>query len=208
MQGRQITNTVAGGVGVFSLLGIVLPNVFKWIGWVEWAQGLGAVFTLFSDPRIHWQGVYLLILCVATSALVMTNFRVMHQVLSHWAFKRRPQPISAYKAVIWICYWTHLGGAWNDAQKFDAGLATLAEAGRTGKLKFMGCALGHLNLTNIPASAFSGATLAMYEMDAGHSGALALIKRPNDELVYTGLVVDRKRVENLWPGTGREGFIW
>jgi hypothetical protein len=85
MDRRSATNAGVLAVGSFSLIGWLIPSLFRWIGWVEWAQGLGAVFSLFSDPRVSWSGIYILVFLGALSIGLVNNWNTFR----NWRERRR-----------------------------------------------------------------------------------------------------------------------
>ena len=59
--------------------------------------------------HINWPGIMFDIFVISTFALVGLNYAAWRRQIAEWVESRKPVDVSAHKAMIWICYWTHLG---------------------------------------------------------------------------------------------------
>jgi hypothetical protein len=136
---RTTVNTGAGVVGAFSLFAIIIPGLFKLVGWIEWAQGLSDVLSLFSDPRIHWQGIYLLAAFAAAGVLVANNLVAIQvwQRKRHKA-KTRTWNLPATEAINYLATNARIAASFSPTHRYDEAVEAFSDAARTGRYAVAG----------------------------------------------------------------------
>src|SRR5690348_4554566 len=110
MHRKQVADAGFIAVGTFSFTGWFVPAVLQAIGWVEWAQGLSAVFDLFANPRISWPGIYLFLTFVAVSGAAVNNWAVFQR----WRSRRNQAQTRTWNArfedaIEYVALATHFG---------------------------------------------------------------------------------------------------
>ena len=209
MRAKDITNTGAIAVGSFSILGWLLPSVAKWIGWVEWAQGLSAVFALFSDPRISWPGIYVLLSMGAATLFAVNNWSEVRVWLARRKeLKDHRWDISITEAAMHVAVGTYFGDAlkFEDiVQKASHCLQAVWEAARAGKLPLGASAPGIATPDAISRRELRDLFLTFKTMPSPRYSYGPVIfdvriVRPADKtkVVYDKIFTDRAALDRLW----------
>lgn len=206
MQRKQVRDAGLLAVGSFSLVGWLVPALFKAVGWIEWAQGLGDVFALFADPRISWPGVYLFLSFAAASASMV--FHWGH--IQRWRHDRARAKIRNWnltfeQAANYVGYLTHFSEGLNtdDIKRLtEAGLAIM-EAVQSGRLSIAGCKNDSFTPTRVPPRELKTLKIAFKVGRSGYNKVdvynVALVNEVGRKVVYDKIFLDRDEVARIWP---------
>jgi len=205
---RTYTNAALGTGSLVGFLGSVVVRSFEALGFVQTASWMHGLTDQASGLHINWTAISFDLFVFCTFALIGLNLRKWKRDISAWIEDCRPIERSAFKAAMWICYWSHLGDSWPQNIKEKAALAAMSEAAKSGKLKMRGCPHGKFALEAISSHEFEGNLLGSYEANDAHDNALRLTSGDQGRELYTGLTVDEHQVKKLWPSNGRHGFLW
>lgn len=73
MRDKNVTSAILGGLDLYMAFVWLGKHLFQAIGWVEWAQGLGAVMAVIPGISLNWDAVYGFAFAGLTGALVGVN---------------------------------------------------------------------------------------------------------------------------------------
>lgn len=204
MREHQAVRVGAGGVGLFALLALSVPRILAWIGWVEFAQGLEGVVTLFSDPRIHWTGIYTLVLILCAVTLCSEYWPAFLAYRRRKAESaRRSWTMAADDVASYIAHGSYFSNGLKHGTKTVDAVDALMEAWMTGKVDVAGLLPGSMTLRRIRKGEIKGARLSYSRARGPHDDkvhSLKLVSRSDEkQTLFASMFCDRKQIAAMWP---------
>lgn len=193
---KHLLLTLAAAAFAAGILGGWAPAVLRGLGMLGWAAGMAQKFSLFADPRINWETVWMVAGLFGAAGLLRSQMKALHICVAAWQRARvRHWTIPATAAVrhIRLCsaYGAALGHA-QDAQLEDLCLRALMEAARGGRLP----------LAAIPAGGASLRELAPAELRRlapQIADGTVLLRDARGRVRFSAVMADRTAVLRLWP---------
>lgn len=199
---RIMANGTVGAVTTFSILGWVLPAVFRLLDWAGAAADTEWAWTLFAHPSLNWNGIYLALSFVGSGVLLALNWGLVWEPVSSWLSRRRSAwDWSLRDAVYYLAHNSKLGEGHKEQAAFALAVTALENAGRAGKIKFSARRPGSTDYENVHRSIWVGASISVESVASIHEGAGGkIVQTSNTQTVlYEGLRVDSLAVATLWP---------
>lgn len=208
--GKPAANITATGVAAYSTLGLFAGRALRAIGWVEFAQGLESVFELFSDPRIHWKGVYLLALIISGTAICFINAEYWTKKWKHYREHRACRwDTTLEEAMNYIVGKSYYGKSLK-SDPFGYASVALANAMKRGNLRIAGRKPNCVDVRSIRKKYLENAIIHYKIMGSSYSTQAydsRLVSADDDKSVlYEGIFVDSRELRRIWPPKPHSGF--
>ena len=202
MRDKTITNSVLGGLDIFTG-GIWLgKHICQALGWVEWAQGLNSAMSIFQTSSVNWDSVFLAGSCVLSVSLIVVNFEFLVSlwiVIHNW--RKQKWDATDKNIINYIVGHSHYGTTFNYENRFDMAAARFFEAVRSGKLKTLVRKPGQTVSIKVKPKDFEGLTFTKNfapTMGYGTPSFYAVTKKDKN-IVYESILCDWRRVRKIWP---------
>lgn len=196
---RQIASGLGAGAMMAGLLGGLLPLLFRLLGWAAWAAGLTQKFSLFADPRINWETVWLVAGLTGGTALLCLHA----DTLLRWLAGTQHGPRWTMPAAEAVCHILHrsafgaaLGISRGPAQRALC-MQALMEAARAGRLPLAAIPCGRATLHPLAPQRL------LRLRPLWQDGSLQLTDTAG-RLLYHSVMTDARRVQQLWPAADRQ----
>jgi hypothetical protein len=193
---KYLLLTLAGAALAAGILGGWLPAMLRGLGLLGWAAGMVQKFSLFTDPRINWETVWLVVSLFGAAGLLQAPARA----LPVWiAARRRMQarhwtmPATAAVAHIRLrsAYGAALGHG-DNTRLDEICLQALLEAARGGRLPLAAIPTGRATLREIAPGELRRLTPRI------HDGSL-LLRDAAGRIVFSAVMTEPAVVLRLWP---------
>lgn len=197
---RLIGNSIAGASLSAGLIGGIAPGILRLLDWLDLASSLLRAMSLFEDPRINWQGVWIVVSLLAASALVAVNWSVMRGALkARSKAKRGGWDISGADAVRYIAAESLISPSLPANASQRAAAAALLEAAGSNKIKLAGCRAGGGVLERIPPRSLR----KMRAVLSDDGASLNLYKRGDLTPTYASVLCEKYAILEQWPPAPR-----
>jgi|GEM_PF-2741555 hypothetical protein len=190
------------GVDVFSF-GNLLLMAIRWIGRIEWLQGLPAVIPLFEYQSINWPGVYLLAVCISTSALVYMHGDFLF--LCCLAIIRKVHKdyhATDIEIVNYIASSSIYGATFQPERRLEGACRCFLEMLRNGKLAAMVRQAGYASVVRVKPKDFRNIDYNIKTVSPPHGYIQiksSIIDLTTESEIYEIILCDWRQVKKIWP---------
>lgn len=193
---KHLLLTLAAAAFAAGILGGWTPAALRALGMLGWAAGMVQKFTLFADPRINWETVWMLIGLFGAAGLLQSQTRALSGLMRAWQRARLrhwTMPATAALAHIRLCsaYGAALGRS-DIAQLDMLCLQALTEAARHGRLPLAAIPAGRATLREVTPRELRRLVLQI-------QGGTVLLHDPGGAVRFRAVMTDPAAVLRLWP---------
>jgi hypothetical protein len=193
---KYLLLTLASAALAAGILGGWLPAVLRGLGLLGWAAGMVQKFSLFADPRINWETVWLVVSLFGAAGLLQASARALPVWVAAWRrMHARHWTMPAKAAVAHIRLRSAYGAALGhgDSERLDQTcLQALLEAARSGRLPLAAIPAGRATLRDIAPCELRRLTPHI------HDGSL-LLRDAAGRTVFSAVMTEPAVVLRLWP---------
>lgn len=193
---KSLLLTFAAAALAAGILGGWAPAMLRGLGLLGSAASLVQKFSLFADPRINWETVWLVVSLFGAAGLLPLQLRMLRLGRSAWRHARRRQwamPATAAVAHIRLCsaYGAALGGG--EIAQLDAlCLQALFEAARDGRLPLAAIPAGRATLRPLHPCELRRLLPQM-------QGGTLLLRDAAGRIRFHAAMTEPAAVQRLWP---------
>lgn len=193
---KHLLLTLAMAALAAGILGGWAPALLRALGMFGWAAGMVQKFSLFADPRINWETVWMVTGLFGAAGLLQLQSRALaarmrarqRARLRHWTM-----PATAAVTHIRLCsaYGAALGG--DDVAALDAlCLQSLIEAARDGRLALAAIPAGRATLRRLSPR-------ELHRLMPQIQGGTLLLRDAAGATRFRAAMTDPAAVLRLWP---------
>lgn len=193
---KHLLLTLAAAAFAAGILGGWAPALLRALGMLGWAAGMVQKFSLFADPRINWETVWMVTGLFGAAGLLQLQAHTLSVFvrarqrarLRHWTM-----PATAAVAHIRLCsaYGAALGGG--DMPALEAlCLQSLIEAARDGRLALAAIPAGRATLRQLSPRELRHLTPQI-------QGGTLLLRDAAGTIRFRAAMTDPAAVLRLWP---------
>jgi hypothetical protein len=203
MDRRAAGNVVAGSTAIFSLIGLIGPEILRAAHLVHDAEALRELMTLARELQISWGAVYLYLFLLSVIALLAINSAAIRRtVLKFQKSRQRKWDLNGPAALDYIATLSHFSTALSQGDRYYRAMTALHEAAQKGKIRVAGLAKDSELLAPIPRKVWIVAKLTFKELSDRRGSVEKITKLDlslDGKVEYKDLFVDKEELQKVWP---------
>ena len=204
---RRVANTIVGALVAYAGYVLLLPMLLRLFGSYDAAAAIDWHGVIVVDPDINYSAIYTLVLMFGVAALLAINWdQVVALVRRYRETHTRVWSWSAVDAIAFIALDTTVGTGLNDRDRILRAIDAFNEFARRGRIAVAGRKPGSADVRPIPRRAWREARLdfdSIADARQGTGGKMVRGGGDTAEVLYEGLLVDKRQLFAAWPRAQR-----
>jgi len=204
---RRIANTLFGALVAYAGYVLLLPMLLRLLGWHDVAAAVDWHGIVVVDPDINYPAIYTLVLMFGIAALLAINWdQAISMVRLYRESHTRVWSWSAVDAIAFIALDTTVGTGLNDRDRILRAIDAFNEFARRGRIAVAGRKPGSAEVRPIPRRIWRDARLdfdSIADARRGTGGKMVRGGSDTAEVLYEGLLVDKRQLFAAWPRAQR-----